>query len=133
MALLSKVEAELKERQQQFLDDLFEKNQAALTAHRAMITDLYEPSPETIAINKVLEPLGFSHGGNFYPVEFPFEEFEWIEIGCSAIAYTNTYIAVLNYSIVEYWEVPYLEASDNNSELIKSTVKAVKELEKVDG
>jgi len=108
-------------------EDLFEQNQAALTAHRAMIANLSEPSPETLAINKVLEPLGFSHGGDFYPVEFDCDSYKWIEIGCSAIAYTNTWIGVLNYSIMEYWE-----ADHNNSGLVELTEKAVKKLEGVD-
>lgn len=86
------------------------------------------PSPEPLAINKVLEPLGFSHGGDFYPVEFDCDSYKWIEIGCSAIAYTNTYIAVFNYSIMEYWE-----ADHNNSGLVELTEKAVRDLEKVDG
>ena len=125
--LLLEIEEE-KKRQKQFWDDSFEQNQAALTAHRAMIASVSEPSPETLAINKVLEPLGFSHGGDFYPGDFDYDSYKWVEIGCSAIAYTDTWIGVLNYSIMEYWE-----ADHNNSGLVELTEKAVKELEKVDG
>ena len=90
----------------------------------------YEPSPETLAINKVLEPLGFSHCGEFYPIEFDLDDYNWIEIGRSAIAYTDTYVAILDYSLMEYWE-------HADPKLAKSALalaeKAVKDLEKVDG
>jgi len=94
--------------------------------HRQAIANLYEPSPETLAINKKLEPLGFDHQGDFYPVEFPEEEYKWVEIGCSAIAHSETYIAVLNYSIMEYWEVRH-----NSIETLEMAIKAVKEMELV--
>lgn len=70
--------------------------------------------------------LGFDHGGEFYPVEFPVEDYEFIEIGkCAiAIATANGYIAVLNYSIMEYWE-----SFENSDELRDAAIKAVKELE----
>ena len=90
--------------------------------------DVYEPSPETLRINNVLEPLGFNHGGEFYPVEFDVDSFEWIEESTYAIAYTDTYIAILNYSIMEYWEVYH-----NNLGILKLVEKAIKELEKVNG
>jgi hypothetical protein len=86
------------------------------------MTTIYEPSEETL--NAVLEPLGFDHGGDFYPVEFPVEDYEFIEIGKCAIATANGYTAVLNYSIMEYWE-----ASQNTIEFLEKTIKVVKELE----
>ena len=90
--------------------------------------DVYEPSPETLRINNVLEPLGFNHGGEFYPIEFDFNLFKWVEESTYAIAYTDTYIAILNYSIMEYWEV-----HKNDLEFLEMTHKAVKELKGVNG
>jgi hypothetical protein len=86
------------------------------------MTTIYEPGEETL--NAVLEPLGFDHQGDFYPVEFPVEDYEFIEIGKCAIATANGYIAVLNYSIMEYWE-----SFENSDELRDAAIKAVKELE----
>lgn len=86
-------------------DDQFEETQKALELHRQAIAATYEPSDETIAFNKLLEPLGFDHQGDFYPVEFPVDEFEFTEIEKCAIATSGNYMAVLNYSIMEYWEI----------------------------
>lgn len=104
--------------------DSFEENQKALEAHRKMIADLYEPSAETIEFNNALKPLGFDHQGDFYPVEFPVEDYEFIEIGKCAIATSNGYIAVLNYSIMEYWEI-----HQNTIEILEMAKSALEKME----
>lgn len=126
MALLDKIEKELKERQQKFWDDVFKKNQAALTVHQARIDSLCEPSEETLKFNAVLEPLGFDHGGEFYPIEYSVDDYEFTEIGKSAIATSDNHILVLNYSLMEFWE-----SFKNSDELRKLAIKAVSELEDI--
>lgn len=88
------------------------------------MTTIYKPSAETIEFTNALEPLGFDHQGDFYPVEFPVEDYEFIEIGKCAIATANGYIAVLNYSIMEYWEI-----HQNTTEILEMTKKALEEME----
>ncbi len=108
--------------QQEF--DEFEANQKALALHQQMIGALYVPNEETLRFDIALRPLGFDYGGDFYPVEFPVEDYEWIEIGKCAITHTGVYIAVLNYSIMEYWEI-----HKNSVDLLEITIEAVTELE----
>ena len=91
----------------------------------------YEPSPETIAINKVLKPLGFSHRGDFYPIHFDPDDYKWIEIGCSMIAYTDTYVGILNFSLMEYWEHADLESPELAKLALAWAEKAVREIEGV--
>ena len=99
-----------------------------LGAQDEVYEPVYEPSLETLRINNVLEPLGFNHGGEFYPIEFDVDSFEWIAGYIYGIAYTDNYIAILNYSIMEYWEI-----HKNDSALLAMTQKAVKELEGING
>ncbi len=87
---------------------------------------IYQPTEETLRFNAVLEPLGFNHGGEFYPVEYPVDDYEFTEIGKCAIATSDNHILVLNYSIMEFWE-----SFKNSDELRDAAIKSVKELEGV--
>lgn len=73
-----------------------------------------------VAINNILEPLGFDHQGEFYPVWFPTDDYKFIEIGKCAIALSEGYAAFLDYSIMEYWEI-----YQKNTELLAMTIKQI--------
>lgn len=92
----------------------------------------YEPIPEVLAVDEVLKPLGFSHGGDFYPIHFDPDDYKWIEIGCSMIAYTDTYVAILNFSLMEYWEHADLESPELAKLALAWAEKAVREIEGVE-
>jgi hypothetical protein len=104
----------------------FEENQKALAAHHARLAALYVPSDLALAVTEILKPLGFEFRGEFDPMDFDFDDYIWVEVEESAIAYTDTYIAVLNYSEMEYWELDNIE-SINLIETVEEAVRSWEE------
>ena len=101
----------------EFWDISFQENQTALAAHHQQDTDL--PDPAIIAISNVLEPLGFSYSGEFDPIEFDLEDYDWIEIGVYAIASNSDWIGVLSYSLMEYWSCSNFVSTQFKLEITK--------------
>jgi len=88
--------------------------------------EIDEDDRARIEFNNAVESIGFDHQGEFYPIEFAPEDYEWTEIGRCMIATAENYTAILNYSLMEYWEVHH-----NTIEILEMAIAEVSRLEGV--